>query len=97
MRSFLILLAAMLAFSTLTPTALAADYLDKISRLKKGMTYEEVLNVMGREPELKDSLKTSKGTLRIYAWQYGDDYLRTTFWENRLSEFGMLMDRPFKL
>jgi hypothetical protein len=97
MRCFSILLAVMLAFSTVTPDALAADDLDKITQLKRGMTYEEVLSVMGREPEVRRSTTTGDGTaMMVYAWWNGKDYLRTFFMDDRLAAFGpVFMDHSF--
>jgi hypothetical protein len=100
MRSFPVLLGAMAAallFSAATPSALAADDLDKITELKRGMTYEEVLKVMGREPEVKRSITTGSGTaMMVYAWWNGNDYLRTFFMDDRLAAFGpVFMDHSF--
>jgi hypothetical protein len=92
MRSFPVLLGAtiaVLACPAATPDAQAADALDKITQLKRGMTYEEVLSVMGREPEVRHSTTTGDGTvMMVYAWWNGKDYLRTFFMDDRLAAFG---------
>jgi hypothetical protein len=112
MRSCSILLAVMLAFSAVTPGALADDDPPELARkwteclkqhqnnagvacaeerkacterkilegnrkeqLKKGMTYEEVLNVMGRQPDNTDSITYGNGVVaKIYGWFFLKDH-----------------------
>jgi hypothetical protein len=136
MRSFLILLGAMLGFSAVTfgaiadddPTELARKLTECLKRyqrnssdacaeeqkacgeriilegkgewqLKKGMTYEEVLNVMGRQPDHTSSITYGNGIVaKIYGWfSFGKtNYVSASFIDGRLSETGGYIADTFK-
>jgi exopolysaccharide production negative regulator len=95
MRCFLIALGVMLAFSTAAPGARAGDF-DVEShkswpQLHKGMTYEEVVAAMGREPAHQSASVTygngAVGT--FYYWtQEKPGNLHADFVDGRLSTFG---------
>ena len=64
---------------------------NKDVQLKKGMTYEEVLNVMGRQPDLVDSITYGNGTVaKIYGWYSfkKTHFMSASFINGRLSERG---------
>ena len=99
MRSFSVLLAVMLTFWTVRPDALADDAVArrlveqaKQSQLRKGMTYDEVVKVMGREPTHQgESITYGNGAVgTFYYWsEEGADTFSTDFVDGRLSQFGM--------
>jgi hypothetical protein len=60
-------------------------------QLKKGMTYEEVLNVMGREPDNAESITYGNGVVaKIYAWFFfgKSNEVSASFIDGRLSKGG---------
>jgi hypothetical protein len=68
-------------------------------QLKKGMTYEEVLTVMGRQPDNTDSITYGNGVVaKIYGWfSFGrTNYVSASFIDGRLSEIGGLIADTFR-
>ncbi len=64
----------------------------KQSQLRKGMTYDEVVKVMGREPTHQgESITYGNGAVgTFYYWsEEGADTFSTDFVDGRLSQFGM--------
>jgi len=67
-------------------------------RLKKGMTYEEALNVMGRQPNHTDSKTYGNGVVaKIYRWFFSakSNYISVSFIDGRLSQWGGLVSDDF--
>jgi hypothetical protein len=67
-------------------------------RLKKGMTYEEALNVMGRQRNHTDSKTYGNGVVaKIYRWFFSakSNYISVSFIDGRLSQWGGLVSDDF--
>ena len=68
-------------------------------QLKKGMTYEEVLNVMGRQPDYTNSITYGNGVVaKIYGWFFfgKSNYVSASFIDGRLSERGGFIADTFR-
>ena len=68
-------------------------------QLKKGMTYEEVLNVMGRQPDYTNSITYGNGVVaKICGWLFfgKSNYVSASFIDGRLSERGGLIADTFR-
>jgi hypothetical protein len=68
---------------------------DGFSKLKKGMTYEEVRDLMGCDPKLAWSVPYGDGTATKtwYDWPAGKDRIETSFIDGRLSDStGVIID-----
>jgi hypothetical protein len=68
-------------------------------QLEKGMTYEQVLNVMGRQPDYTDSITYGNGVVaKIYGWFFfkKSNYVSARFIDGRLSETGGYIADTFR-
>ena len=62
--------------------------LEQFNKIKQGMTYQEVVQILGREGELM----SEAGSMRMYTWTNKDDFsnMNATFNNNRVAAKGQL-------
>ena len=61
----------------------------KVDKLRKGMTYEQVLQILGCEPAESETITYGNRVVaKLYRWQAGKDQISASFRDGRLSEIG---------
>ena len=61
----------------------------KADELKKGMTYEQVLQILGCEPVASNRVTIGNGIVaKYYWWRAGKNSISASFIDGRLSELG---------
>jgi hypothetical protein len=66
-----------------------------LSKLRKGMTYEEVRDLMGCDPKLAWNVPYGNGTAekKVYDWPAGKGRIQTSFIDGQLSDStGVIVD-----
>jgi hypothetical protein len=66
----------------------------KADKLRKGMTYEQVLQILGCEPAESETITYGNGVVaKLYRWQAGKDQISASFRDGR--EPPRVCRRPF--